>query len=77
MLILEATERDKEKYWQFGCARLTHGSVRVNFDDREVWSVDSYENWDPASPYYRLTPHERRFGAIHYIQRLRPKMGVP
>ncbi len=56
MLILEAIEQNKERYWQYGCARLTHGSVRVNFDQQEVWSVEFYVNWDPASPYYKLTP---------------------
>ncbi|MBI3866880.1 MAG: hypothetical protein HY290_33790 [Planctomycetia bacterium] len=44
------------KSWQFGCARLTHGSVRVHFDDKEVWSVDTYVDWDPTSAYYRMTP---------------------
>ncbi len=54
MLIVEAVEQNKEKHWQYGCARLTHGSVRVNFDDKEVWSVDTQGNWDPASAYYTL-----------------------
>jgi hypothetical protein len=54
MLILEAIEQNQEKHWQFGCARLTHGSVRVNFDEKEVWSVAPQGIWDPASAYYTL-----------------------
>jgi hypothetical protein len=63
MLIVEAIEKDNEKYWQFGCARLTHGSVRVNFDGKEVWTISVQGNWDPASAYYTLGG-KRGFGPL-------------
>lgn len=55
VLILEAIERNQEKYWQFGCVRLGHAQEQVTFDEREVWSVEKYEAPDPKSTYFSLT----------------------
>lgn len=56
VLILEAMERGDEKYWQFGCVRLGHAQAQVTFDEREVWSVDTYNGTSPKVPYYWLSP---------------------
>jgi hypothetical protein len=54
VLILEAMQGDKESFWQFGCARLTHAQSQVKFDDREVWNVATYGEANRKSPYYWL-----------------------
>lgn len=56
ILVLEAIEQDKKKHWQYGCVRMGHAQIRVSFDEKNVWSVDSYGDWNPTSPYYRLFP---------------------
>jgi hypothetical protein len=33
---------------------LGHAEIRVTFDEREVWSVETFGEADPKSPYYWL-----------------------
>lgn len=55
ILILESIERGDDKYWQFGCVRLGHAQAQVTFDDREAWSVATYNGTSPKVPYYWLS----------------------
>ena len=55
-LILEAVERDRETFWQFGCVRLGHAEIQVKFDEIEVWKRETFSELSPKSPYYHLLP---------------------
>ena len=56
ILILEAVERDRETFWQFGCVRLGHAEIQVNFDEIEAWKRETFTELSPKSPYYHLLP---------------------
>ncbi len=56
ILILEAMQGTTEDYWQYGCIRLGHAQMQAKFDDREAWSVETYDSLSPNSPYYWILP---------------------
>jgi len=56
ILILEAMHSTKEDYWQYGCVRLGHARMQAKFDDREAWSVGTYNSASPNSPYFWILP---------------------
>lgn len=56
ILILEAMHDITEDYWQYGCVRLGHAQMQAKFDDREAWSVETYNSVSPNSPYFWILP---------------------
>jgi hypothetical protein len=56
ILILEAVHGETGDYWQYGCVRLGHAQMQAKFDDREAWSVETYDSVSPNSPYYWILP---------------------
>ena len=56
ILILEAIRGANDDYWQYGCVRLGHAQMQAKFDDREAWSVETYNSLSPNSPYYWILP---------------------
>ncbi len=56
ILILEAMHDTNEDYWQYGCVRLGHAQMQAKFDDREAWSVETYNSISPNSPYFWISP---------------------
>ncbi len=58
ILVLEAMEANKERYWQFGCVRLGHAEMQVKFDETELWKASTYGDPDPTSPYYWITSQQ-------------------
>lgn len=52
VLILEAIRNADGDRWQFGCVRLGHAEMHVQFDNREVWTAPLYDTVDPTAPYY-------------------------
>ena len=56
ILVLEAMHGAKEDYWQYGCVRLGHARMQAKFDDREAWSVETYDSTSPNAPYFWMLP---------------------
>jgi hypothetical protein len=56
ILILEAMHGTRENYWQYGYVRLGHALMQAKFDDREAWSVETYNSVSPNSPYFWIYP---------------------
>ena len=54
ILVLEAIQTKQEKFWQFGCVRLGHAEIQVDFDEKQAWHVDTYDGTSPKSAYYWL-----------------------
>jgi hypothetical protein len=56
LLLIEARETTERREWHYALARMNRDAVRVNYRDREVWSVPYVENplADSRAPYHLI-----------------------
>ena len=62
LLVVETHRAKAGEEWHYGLARMTDQALEVRFDDRPVWSVDSWD-WRTRSakqPYIKFTGTVRK-----------------